>query len=151
MNPLKFVPIAKAVASLSKDPSKQVGAVVLDPDGNILTTGYNGFPRGVDDDAERYANRDVKLLYIAHAEANAIAQAARVGAKLLGSSIVLTALYPCSNCAKLIIQAGIKKVYAPWMLNPHSINSQWFAEKAISETLFEEAGVVVEEYYGENF
>lgn len=145
MDPLRFIDTAKAVARLSKDPSTKVGAVVLDADNNILSTGYNGFPRGVNDTEARYNNRDTKLLFVAHAEANAIAQAARVGARLLGSTMVLTALYPCSNCAKLIIQAGIKKVYAP-VMSPEVCNNHWFAEKTLSETMFEEAGVEIEEY-----
>jgi dCMP deaminase len=93
----------------------------------------------------RYSDRNTKLKFIAHAEANAIAQAARVGAKLLGSTLIVTALYPCSNCAKLIIQAGVKKVYAPSM-NVEITNATWFEEAAIATQLFKEAGVEIEEY-----
>ena len=139
MNPLKFVPIARAMAGLSYDPSTQVGAVILDDDSNILSTGFNGFPRGVNDTPDRYRDREIKLKFIAHAEANAIAQAARVGARLLNSTLVLTALYPCSNCAKLIIQAGIKRVFAPQMPD----DSKWHDEKLISEVMFREAGTEV--------
>jgi len=145
MNPLKFVPIAEAVSTLSKDPSTKVGAVIIDDDSNILSTGFNGFPRGVNDNEIRYKNRDVKLKYVAHAEANAIAQAARVGAKLLGSSLIVTALYPCSNCTKLIIQAGIKKIYVPTM-NPWSTNIHWHEERVISKEMFNEAGIEIVEY-----
>lgn len=141
---MKFVGIAREVAALSKDPSTKVGAVVVDDDGNVLTVGYNGFPRGVIDDRERYADRDTKLKFIAHAESNAIAQAARNGVRLMGSTLVLTSLYPCSNCAKAIIQAGIKAVYAPHMSGDH--NPDWIRERVISETMFREAGVVVVEY-----
>jgi len=145
MNPLKFVPIAEAVSTLSKDPSTKVGAVIIDDDSNILSTGFNGFPRGVNDNEIRYKNRDVKLKYVAHAEANAIAQAARVGAKLLGSSLIVTALYPCSNCTKLIIQAGIKKIYVPTM-NPWSTNIHWHEERVISKEMFNETGIEIVEY-----
>ena len=145
MNPLRFVPVAQAMANLSRDPSTKVGAVVLDDDANILSTAFNGFPRRVKDTEERYAQREVKLSLIAHAEANAIAQAARTGVKLLGSTLIVTALYPCSNCAKLIIQSGIKRVYAPKMDEKLS-NQQWFFEKQISELMFSEAGIEVVEY-----
>lgn len=133
------------MANLSRDPSTKVGAVVLDDDANILSTAFNGFPRRVKDTEERYAQREVKLSLIAHAEANAIAQAARTGVKLLGSTLIVTALYPCSNCAKLIIQSGIKRVYAPKMDEKLS-NQQWFFEKQISELMFSEAGIEVVEY-----
>lgn len=145
MNPLRFIPVAQAMANLSRDPSTKVGAVVLDDDANILSTAFNGFPRRVKDTEERYAQREVKLSLIAHAEANAIAQAARTGVKLFGSTLIVTALYPCSNCAKLIIQSGIKRVYAPKMDEKLS-NQQWFFEKQISELMFSEAGIEVVEY-----
>ena len=145
MNPLKFVPIAEAISSLSKDPSTKVGAVIIDNDSNILSTGFNGFPRGVNDLEQRYINRDIKLKYVAHAEANAIAQAARVGAKLLGSSLIVTALYPCTNCAKMIIQAGIKTIYVPTM-NTESTNIHWHEELIMSENMFNEAGIEIVVY-----
>jgi len=144
MNPLKFVGVAKAAAALSKDPSTKVGCVVVDDDGSVLSLGYNGFPRGVDDLPQRYADRDTKLIFVAHAESNAIAQAARHGVRLLGSTMVLTALYPCMNCAKQIIQAGIKRVYAPRMSK--DVNEQWKLERDRSVVMFIEAGVTVEEY-----
>lgn len=144
MNPLKFVGVARAMAALSKDPRTQVGAVVVDADGTILATGYNGFPRGVVDDPGRYLDRGVKLKFIAHAEANCVAQAARTGARLMGSSIVLTAMHPCADCAKLIIQAGIRAVYSPRMHAGHS--EVWHEEREIAGRLFAEAGVEVVEY-----
>ena len=148
---LKFLPVVRAIGCLSKDPSTKVGAVVLDDDYNILVTGYNGFPRGVQDDPVRLSNRELKLKFVSHAEANAIAQAARVGAKLYGSTLVVTNLYPCTNCAKLIVQAGIKTVLAPKMSNEDavSINQQWFEEAAYSEKIFAESGVEVI-YYEED-
>lgn len=117
----------------------------MDDDGNIISTGFNGFPRGVKDYESRYADRETKLLFISHAEANAIAQAARVGAKVLGASLIVTALHPCSTCAKLIVQAGIKKVYAPKM-DMREANDHWFNEMRIAEALFSEAGIEVEIY-----
>lgn len=145
MNVIKFVKIAQAISEMSKDPSTKVGAVVIDDDFTILATGFNGFPRGVVDSYARLTDRSTKLKFISHAEANAIAQAARVGAKLFGSTLVVTALHPCSNCAKLIIQSGIKRVIAPTMKGD-SINEQWIAERDLSNIMFEEAGVEVTYY-----
>ncbi len=145
MNPLRFLPVALAVAGLSKDESTKVGAIILDEDCNILATGFNGFPRGVKDTPERYTDKTVKYSLVSHAEANAIAQAARTGARLLGSTMIVTSLYPCSGCAKLIIQAGIKKVYAP--KQGDEINPKWIAEAMISRQMFGEAGVEVIEYW----
>lgn len=142
MNPLKFVPIAEALARMSKDPSTQVGALAIDDDGNILSTGYNGFPRGVVDSVERYADRPTKLSLIAHAELNVIAQAARNGVRLHGATLLVTALYPCTECAKAIIQAGFRQVLAP---REHHADKhrEWEAARAISQTMFHEAGVTV--------
>lgn len=144
MNLLKFIAVAEAMARLSKDPRTRVGAVVVDDDGNILSTGWNSFPRGVDDDPARYMDRPTKLSLTSHAESNCIAQAARNGVRLKDSSILVTELFPCSNCAKLIIQAGIKRVYSPKMRGDHS--PEWFHEKEISDLLFSEAGVEVVTY-----
>ena len=144
MNLLKFIAVAEAMAGLSKDPRTRVGCVIVDDDASVLVTGFNGFARGVKDDPDRYADRSVKLKLICHAEANAISQAARTGVRLKGSSIILTELFPCSNCANLLIQAGIRRVYAPVMRGDHS--PEWFHEKEISDLLFSEAGVEVVEY-----
>lgn len=145
MNYLKLIPVVEAIANLSKDPSCKVGAVVFDDDSNVLSTGYNGFARGVDDSEERLNHRETKYKYIVHAEANAVAQASRVGARLLGSNIILTSMYPCSSCAKLIIQAGIKCVYAPKMEDTEA-QLRWKDETDITKIMFKEAGVIVYEY-----
>lgn len=138
----KFRVVAQAVATFSKDPSTKVGAVVVDDDGNVLSVGYNGFPRGVDDRMDRYLDRNTKLQFISHAESNAIAQAARNGVRLMGSTLVLTSLFPCSNCAKQIVQAGIRRVFAP-VMDRSRANPHWFAEQRISEIMFAESGVEV--------
>lgn len=144
MNPIRFIPVAQAIAGLSKDPSTKVGAVILDEDCNILSVGFNGFPRGVYDNASRYRDKQEKYPRIAHAEMNAVAQAARTGVKLLGATMLVTALYPCSMCARIIIQAGIKKVYAP--LPTDDTNPLWISEGEISESMFNEAGIQVIQY-----
>jgi deoxycytidylate deaminase len=142
MNPLRFVGVAQAVAGLSKDPSTKVGALLLDDDCNVLGVGFNGFPRGVDDSAERYNDRPTKYKLVSHAEQNAIAQAARKGSALAGATLIVTALYPCSSCTKSIIQAGIKKVFAPKIVD----NDRWTEDAETSKLMFTEAGVLIEHY-----
>ena len=136
---LKFWPVVETVATMSKDPSTQVGALALDENYNIIATGYNGFPRGVDDSIERYADRETKYALISHAEQNLIAQAAYSGRSLRGATLLVSSLFPCSSCAKSIIQSGIKLV-----LSPHPDNNERWAEQAKwASLMFKEAGVVV--------
>ncbi len=142
MSPLKLLPVAQAVASLSKDPSTKVGALIVGPAGEIRSSGWNGFPRGVRDEPQRYANRDLKHRLVVHAEQNAICNAARAGTPTEGCSLLVTALHPCRDCAKAVIQAGITTVYAP---APND-NGLWAASFADAELLFNEAGVKVEFY-----
>lgn len=139
MNPLRLLAIAEAYAAMSKDPSTKVGALIIDQDCNVLSEGFNGFPRGVFDSSARYQDRPTKYKFIAHAELNAIAQAARKGVKVLGASLIVTALYPCNVCAGAIIQAGIKKVYAP----KANANDRWTEATEVAQTMFKEAGVEV--------
>lgn len=136
---LKFWPVVEAVAEMSKDPSTKVGALALDNNMNIIATGFNGFPRGVSDTLERYADRDIKLRLVSHAEQNLIAQAAYGGRSLRGATLLVSKLYPCSSCAKSIIQAGIVRVISP---NP-SDNVRWADESKWAQLMFSESGVEV--------
>ncbi len=107
----RMLQIAKLIATFSKDPSTQVGAVIFNPDRKtIITTGYNGFPRGTMDDVRLYEDREQKYPRVVHAEANAIVEAASQGVSTYGSSLATTHT-PCANCAGLIIQAGIKHIF----------------------------------------
>lgn len=110
---LKYLPDAKAAMSRSKDRSTKVGAVVIDDDFNVRISGYNGFPRGVNDNVEARHERPLKYDWSAHSEENCVAQAARVGVSLKDCTILLTALFPCTGCSRMIIQSGIKRVIAP--------------------------------------
>lgn len=128
---------ARLSASMSKDPSKQVGACVLRPDGSIATKGWNGFPRGCDDNPEIYSDKSRKLMRTVHAEANAIVSAY---APLHGCTIYVTPMQPCSSCAGLIIQSGITRVVTD-QIN-HS--KRWEQEFAEAKLMFDEAGVTLE-------
>ena len=106
-----FMGVALLASERSKDPSTQVGACIVDEDKRILSTGYNGFPQGCSDDEFPW-NRDEKLgdtkyQFVVHAELNAILNAR--GKNLSGSTIYV-ALFPCHECAKAIIQSGVKEV-----------------------------------------
>jgi dCMP deaminase len=108
-----FITIAEAVATGSKDRSTQVGAVLV-RDGVILSTGYNGFVRGAPDDDPALHERPAKYRWTAHAEQNAIFNAARVGTPTVGATLYLNfAPCPCGECAKAIIQAGIVAIVGP--------------------------------------
>lgn len=100
----RFINLASLVASWSKDPSSQVGAVIVRPDLTVASLGYNGLPRRVSDDPARLTHRDTKLLYTVHAELNAILSAKE---PLDGCSIFISPFQPCAQCAAAIIQAGI--------------------------------------------
>lgn len=143
MTPLSFIGIAKAVSAMSKDPSTKVGALIVGPALEIRAQGWNGFPRGVVDSAERLNDRPTKYRYVVHAEANAIANAARSGVSTDGCSMLVTELHPCNECAKLIIQAGIRTVYAPLP----DVDGRWAESFEVAVQMFKEADVEVV-FYG---
>jgi len=106
-----FMGVALLAAQRSKDPSTQVGACIVDENNRILSTGYNGFPKGCSDDDFPW-NRDeslgeTKYQFVVHAELNAILNTR--GKSLVGSRVYV-GLFPCNECAKSIIQAGIREV-----------------------------------------
>ncbi|MBE6925089.1 MAG: dCMP deaminase family protein [Ruminococcaceae bacterium] len=104
-----FMGIAMLAAMRSKDPSTQVGACIVSPENIIISTGYNGMPKGCSDDVFPWEREgaDTKYPYVVHAELNAILNAN--GRDLRGSRVYV-ALFPCNECAKAIIQSGVKKV-----------------------------------------
>ena len=108
-----FMSIAKLSAMRSKDPSTQVGACIVSNDNRILSIGYNGAPNGFDDEKFPWArdgeNLDTKYPYVCHAELNAILNY-RGSKKDLESAKIYVDLFPCNECAKIIIQSGIKEV-----------------------------------------
>jgi dCMP deaminase len=103
---LRFLELAKHIAEWSKDPSTKVGCVIVRPDKTIASVGYNGFPRGVNDEPERYNNREIKYLMVKHAEENAVYSSKE---SLTGYTAYVTH-YPCSSCTGTLIQNGIKRI-----------------------------------------
>lgn len=134
----RFMRMAELVATWSKDPSTQVGCVIVDSERRVLSHGYNGFPRGVYDDRERYMNRAQKYPRIVHAEANAIMNSRNLD-DLVGARMFVT-LPPCCECAKLIIQAGILDVYFPRNLDQKAM-ARWEESMEFTDSMFIEAGV----------
>jgi len=107
----RFMEMARMVASWSKDRSRKVGAVIVGTGGEIVSVGYNGFPRNADDEVEDRHERPAKYRWTEHAERNAIYNAARTGARLAETTIYLP-WYPCMDCARSIVQSGIRCVVA---------------------------------------
>jgi dCMP deaminase len=110
-----FILQAALISQKSKDPSTKVGCVIVNDDNVILSTGFNGFPRGIDEvqNTSRW-KRPEKYHWVEHAERNAIFNAARVGVSLNGAKAYLNwEPKPCSDCTRAIIQAGIKEVIGP--------------------------------------
>lgn len=131
----RFLDMATLVSTWSKDPSTKVGAVIVDVNNRIISVGYNGFPRGVEDTEERLSDRSVKYALTLHAEENALIFAQR---NLYGCSIYVTQP-PCSNCAARIAQNGISRVYTSKPSD--DFISRWGNSMAIAEEALGEAGV----------
>lgn len=138
---MQYMEIAYATAHFSKDPSTQVGAVIIGPTNEVRSLGYNGAPRGchADDVGDaRGTQRPEKYFWFSHAELNAITNAARVGTPLDGSSIVVTHP-PCMDCARAIVQAGIKQVFT--VRPPDEFTARWAEHITRTQALFKECGV----------
>ena len=135
----RFMELAKHISGWSKDESTKIGAVVVGEDNQILATGYNGPPRGVNDDVPERNERPSKYLYTAHAEANAVYNAAREGVSLDGATMYVSGLPPCNTCAHAIIQSGIDEIVVETLDYP----DRWaeFIEPAM--TMLHEANVLV--------
>ena len=137
-----FLGLAEYISTASKDPSTKCGAVIVRPDRTIASTGFNGFPKGCDDSPELYADRDLKLARVVHAEQNALLHARE---DLTGYTMYT---WPpgygpsCDRCTAHIIQAGIKKVVHR-LDTSADFASRW--KEAIERGLqmYEEAGVEV--------
>ena len=135
-----FMEVAKTFAKKSKDRSTKVGAVIVDAHKNVLALAYNGLPRNVTHTSKR-RERPLKYLYTSHAEENAICSCARIGIPTEGCSLYVTAMIPCSNCARLIIQAGIKEVIVETMKTP----KRWQESTEATLEMFQEADVLIRE------
>lgn len=130
-----FMNMAILTAARSADPSTRCGAVLVDGDNTIISTGYNGYPRGVQRDIES-DDRDTKYKWVVHAEANAIYNATRQGKPLNGATLYVT-WPPCHECAKMIAQVGIQKV----VFIADKDTQRWQASFEQTVEVFNECGV----------
>ena len=137
----RFLELAEHISTWSKDPSTKVGCVVVGEDREIRSTGVNGFPRGIEDDAERLADREQKYPLICHAEENAIMHAARTGVSLKGNTAYVT-WPPCTRCTRSLIQAGVSEVVYPTGIE---IPERWEDDLGIAMGMMEEAGITIRE------
>ena len=137
----RFMELAELVKTWSKDPSTKVGAVVVGPDREIRSTGYNGLVSGVDDNKSERMERPTKYDFFEHAERNAVYNACLIGATLKGCVIYVTSM-PCPDCARAIIQSGIKMVVTRRLEpDPAAPTGTWRDKLVYSEEMFREAGV----------
>lgn len=134
---IRFLELARQIASWSKDPSRGVGCVIVAPSKQIISTGFNGLPAGIADHPERL-ERPVKYDLVCHAELNAILQCARNGASPIGCTLY-SSFSPCVQCALAIIQAGIAEVVT-YDVAP-SGDEHWQRSLDLAKSLFAEAGV----------
>ena len=138
-----FLEMAEAVSKKSKDRSTKIGCVIVGPDREIRSTGYNSFIRGIDDEKPERHERPEKYLWTEHAERNAIYNAARVGTPLKGCSLYCLAL-PCMDCARGIAQVGITKVIIPEVPGNPEFLERWRESFQRTEEMFNEAGIEVQ-------
>lgn len=138
---LRYLDLAKHFSTWSKDPSKKIGAVIIGDKDQVVSQGFNGFPRKFDDSFERFNNRELKYKYVIHAEMNAIYNAGFTGTKIEGSTLYVHGLPVCHECAKGIIQTGIKTVVMD--SNPINSNERWKESGLLALELFKEANVEV--------
>lgn len=139
-----FINIAEQVKLKSKDRKTQIGVVVVGKDNEIVSTGYNSFPRGINDNLNERQERPEKYFWFEHAERNAIYNAARIGVSTLGTTMYMTCGMSCSDCARAIINSGVSKIVL--RKGKGAKGDKWNESSIRSIQMFKEAGVIVEYY-----
>ena len=140
-----FQNLAHQIKLKSKDERTQIGAVIVGKDKEIVSTGYNSFPRGIDDTIKERQERPEKYFWFEHAERNAIYNAARIGVSTKGCTMYLSCGIPCSDCARGIINSGIKTIYV--CEQDITKSSHWIEHSKRSMKMFNESGVEVLHYF----
>ena len=133
--------LANTVKLKSKDKHTQIGAVIVGKDGEIVSTGYNSFPRGLDDGLDFRQERPEKYYWFEHAERNAIYNAARIGVSTKGTTMYLSCGLPCADCARGIINSGIKRIFCERV--DVTKGELWKESQERSWDMFMETGVKV--------
>ena len=134
----RYLNLAKEISTWSKDPSKKIGAVAVGSKGQVLSQGFNGFPRGIKDTDKRLNVREEKYKFVVHGEMNCIYNACNNGTSLDGATLYVYGLPVCSECAKGVIQVGIKKV----IMQYDEPVPQWEKSYETTKQMFQEAGII---------
>ena len=142
-----YMNMAYLVAMKSKDKSTHIGAVVVGPDNEVRSVGYNSFPRGINDNLQERQERPEKYFWFEHAERNSVYNATLLGTSLKGCRMYTNGI-PCMDCARSVVQAGIKEVIVDkyWDDNNDDI---WIENANRTKVLFQEAGVSLRYWEGE--
>jgi dCMP deaminase len=135
---LRFLEQAKFVSTWSKDPSTKTGAVIVRPDRTVASQGYNGFPKGVRDDPELYADREIKYSRIIHCEMNAILHCHE---NLTGYTLYTYSFLSCERCAPHVIETGITTCVAPIL--PKHLEERWGESTRKTIALYREKKIEV--------
>ena len=139
-----FRQLANTVKLKSKDKYTQIGVVIVGDDNEIVSTGYNSFPRGIDDRIDSRQERPEKYYWFEHAERNAIYNAARIGVSTKGTTMYLSCGMPCADCARGIINAGIKQIFCERV--DVTKGEHWAESQERSYDMFIEADVDIRFY-----
>lgn len=140
-----FKNLTNQVRLKSKDINTKIGVVIVGGDNEIISTGYNSFPRGLDDDLPERQERPEKYYWFEHAERNAIYNAARIGVSTKGATMYMSCSMSCPDCARAIIQSGIKTIYVTDD-GDNAKGNNWEDKYKVSLQMFKECGVEVRKY-----
>lgn len=143
-----FVAMARLASSRSKDPNTKIGSVIVGPHNEVVSTGYNSFPRGLVDDVPARLERPEKYKWFEHAERNSLYHAALRGSSTAGCKMYLSCWVPCTDCARGIINSGIIEVILG-QRNEDASRVKWIEEAKCSAVMFKEAKVKVRYYEDE--
>lgn len=135
---VRFIELAEHFSTWSRDPSTKIGAIAISESKQILSIGYNGFPRGIEDSEERLNDRETKYKFVVHAEKNLIYNATLNGVSLKNSNLYVFGLPCCGECAKAVIQVGIKKICCGF---DGDYKDNWKESVEFAQNLFTEAKV----------
>lgn len=140
---VRFMDLCLHIADWSKDPNTKYGAIIVGDRKRVVSVGYNGFPRGLDDSKVARYTKPGKYLWVEHAERNAIYNA---GEPVVGYTLYVggpSRGFPCADCARAIIQSGLVRVVAEPRFPSHEEKSHWRESHEVAKEMLEEAGVGV--------
>jgi dCMP deaminase len=137
-----FINIAEQVKLKSKDNNTKIGVVLVGKNNEIVSTGYNSFPRGINDGVVERQEKPEKYFWFEHAERNCIYNAARIGVSTLGTTMYMTCGISCADCARAIISAGVEKIVL--RSGKGAMSPKWQESAERSNQMFKEAGIIVE-------